>query len=203
MQRPKFGACLVMLLGVGSTGPLDAQGPIIDWIHRLSGPGIGRLGFAIPLKENFPTFERPQPGLDESSDSVKSRGSRLMLTPMVGTKVSAREGSDADTASIWMGTVQLTLDAPFFKIGNGVEVRGVIGAAGHVWWGSFDTFVNFSFPAQLVLRVPSVKGLTIGTGFDIFWFPDDAFQPLDVNVQTDGFEGAWVLVFGFDELFRF
>jgi hypothetical protein len=94
---------------------------------------------------------------------------------------------------IW--SAQGTLDAPLLTFSPRTDLVAVMGVAGHVFSGDdFDSFVTGSFPAQLALRIrPGSSTVKLGGGFNVFWFPDDAFDPLDVGVDTEGFEGAFGL----------
>jgi len=179
-------ACAVVLLSGASAAPLHGQwGMVLDWINKLSGPGFVRVGPHYAFG----------PGLAGTESSLR-------LTALAGWKVSAEEGSDAEDAGMGMYTLQATLEAPLAGGSRrSAQLIGVIGFAGHVFTGGdFDNFSSFSFPAQIVVRVPlgGSAAVRLGTGFNIFWFPDDAFEPLVVDVATEGFEGAWGATVGFE-----
>lgn len=174
--RAALLACFTLL---AATGGAQAQlGPVLDWISELSGPGFTRVG----LMYSFPL------GGDNSATEVSLAG-------MGGWKVSSPEGSDAVDRSMQIWSFQGTLDAPLLRFSRDVHLLAVLGFAGHVFSGDdFDSFVTGSFPAQVALRIrPGSSSFKLGAGFNIFWFPDDAFAPLDVGVDTAGFEGAFGL----------
>lgn len=178
--------CAVALSSGIFAAPVQGQwGMVLDWINKLSGPGFVRVGAHYALGEGL-----------AGSDA------RLRLTGLAGWKVSAEEGSDAEDRSMQMYSLQATLEAPLLGGSpRAAQLLGVLGVAGHVFSGEdFDSFTNFSFPAQVVLRIPfsGSAALRLGTGFNVFWFPDDAFEPLVVDVATEGFEGAWGATAGFE-----
>lgn len=179
-------AFLVTILGGATAAPAQAQwGLVLDWINKLSGPGFVRIGAHYGF----------EPGLAGTE-------TRVRVTGMGGWKVSAEEGSDAEDRGMQMYTLQATLETPL--VGGSrrsAQLLGVLGVAGHVFSGDdFDSFANFSFPAQVVLRIPvgGRAAVRLGTGFNVFWFPDDAFDPLVVDVATEGFDGAWGATAGFE-----
>ena len=178
--------CAVVLLSGVSAAPVQGQwGMVLDWINKLSGPGFVRVGAHYAF-----------------GDGLAGTDARLRLTALGGWKVSAEEGSDAEDRSLQMYSLQATLEAPLLGGSRrSAQLLGVLGVAGHVFSGDdFDSFTNFSFPAQVVLRVPfgGSAALRLGTGFNVFWFPEDAFEPLVVDVATEGFEGAWGATAGFE-----
>lgn len=179
-------ACAVVILGAASAAPVQGQwGMVLDWINKLSGPGFVRVGAHYAFG----------PGLAGSEAKVR-------LTGLGGWKVSEEEGSDAEGRGMRMYSLQATLEAPLVGgSSRSAQILGVVGVAGHVFSGDdFDGFTNFSFPAQVVLRVPfgGSAAVRLGTGFNVFWFPEDAFDPLEVDVATEGFEGAWGATVGFE-----
>ncbi len=178
-------AVAALLMSGAGAAPVHAQwGMVLDWINKLSGPGFVRAGPQFALAH----------GLADNEGTLR-------VAAMGGWKVSAEEGSDADGTGMGLFSLQATLEAPLAKLSPSVEVLGVIGIAGHLFTGGdFDNFTTFSFPAQAVLRIGVGRraALRLGTGFNVFWFPDDAFQPLVVDVSTEGFEGAWGLTAGFE-----
>ena len=124
---------------------------------------------------------------------------------MYGPRVSDGDDGAAEHRDIDMWSVQVTIETPLLGSGfkKDVNLMAVVGIAMHRFGGgAIDGFVNGSFPAQVVLRVPfgSVKqhSLRVGTGFNVFWFPEDAFDPLGASIETAGFEGAWGGTIGFD-----
>lgn len=174
--RAPLLACLML---VASTGAAEAQlGPILDWLSELSGPGFTRVG----LVHSF--------GLRGDNSATE-----LSFAAMGGWKVHSPEGTDAVDRDMQLWSLQGTLDAPLLTFSDQVHLLAVLGIAGHVFSGDdFDSFVTGSFPAQLALRIsPGSSSIRIGAGFNVFWFPDDAFDPLDVGVDTEGFEGAFGL----------
>lgn len=176
----------VALLSAMSATPAQGQwGAVLDWINKLSGPGFVRVGAHYAF-----------------GDGLAGTDTRIRLTGLAGWKVSAEEGSDAEDRSMQMYSLQATLETPLLGGSRrSAQLLGVLGVAGHVFAGDdFDSFTNFSFPAQVVLRIPfgGSAALRLGTGFNVFWFPDDAFEPLVVDVDTESFEGAWGATAGFE-----
>lgn len=151
----------------------EAQiGPIIDWISKLSGPGVVRFG----AEASFPV------GGGDRAPSIGIAG-------MYGVKASDADGFDvADGLSMF--TFQGTIDYPVVLISPSVAILAIGGVAGHSISGdAYDTFGAFSFPLMAAVRIETgtVGALRIGGGVNVFKFPDDAFLPLDVGVEP----GAW------------
>lgn len=167
------------MLFAGAGGAEAQLGAVLDWISEMSGPGFTRVGLMYSL---------PLQGENSATD--------LSFAAMGGWKVHSPEGTDAVDRSMQLWSLQGTLDAPLLRFSDETHLLAVMGVAGHVFSGDdFDSFVTGSFPAQLALRIrPGSSSLfKVGAGFNVFWFPDDAFDPLDVGVDTEGFEGAFGL----------
>ena len=186
MKYWKRISLLVLLLQTGGVGGLDAQ--FLDWIHKMTGPGFARLGI--------------QQGVD-INDSANVDA--VNFAALYGWRVSDGDGGAAAGTDINMQTLQATLEAPILGSGlkTNVNLLGVFGIALHRFGGGdIDGFFTGSFPAQVVLRFPlgstGRNSFRLGTGFNIFWYPDDAFGPLALGVETDGFEAAWGGTVGFD-----
>ncbi|MDX1578271.1 MAG: hypothetical protein R3266_07290 [Gemmatimonadota bacterium] len=182
--RTPILACVMLLTGAAGT---EAQlGPVLDWISEMSGPGYTRVG----LQQSF--------GLRGDNAATD-----ISVAAMYGWKVHSPEGTDAVDRDMRLWSVQGTVDAPLIRFSRDVHLLAVVGIAGHVFSGDdFDSFVTGSFPTQVALRIrPGSSSFKLGAGFNVFWFPDDAFDPLDVGVQEEGFEGAFGLWASYQFLF--
>jgi len=153
----------------------DAQmGPIIDWITKLSGPGVIRFGPQYTLALG-----------DRSTPEVSFAG-------LVGFK--SRDGDAPDgSADLNMLSGQATLDLPVIRLSPTVHLLAIGGVAGHLFLGDdFDDFTTFSFPLQGAVRVRTrAVTLRLGLGINVFRFPGDAFSPLDVGVDRSSWEAAF------------
>ncbi|MDX1396680.1 MAG: hypothetical protein R3195_20030 [Gemmatimonadota bacterium] len=166
------------LLLAGGVAPAAAQvGPIIDWISKLSGPGVGRFG----LEATFPFGDTPR------SLAVSPSG---MYGANVGT-----DGDGPDTADglgAWSG--QATLDIPtiVFSPTLAILIRPGVGYSSFSG-DNFETFGAFSIPLLATLRVGSgARGsFRIGFGWNFFSFPDDTFDPIEVGTEPGTWEGSF------------
>lgn len=161
-----------LMLGFGAQNA-DAQiGAILDWVIRLSGPGVARVGlqYVAPL------------GGGEYAPEVSFAGT-------YGFKVADGDGPDGD-ASLAMWSAQGTLGQPVKVFSSGVAIIASGGVAIHAFSGDdFDSFTAFSIPLQAIVRIPAGNSLSfrLGGGVNVFRFSDDAFDPLDIGVD----QGAW------------
>lgn len=183
MRRiPRFAILVTVLLAGGAQGTSAQVGAILDWISRLSGPGIVRGGveWAIPV----------------TADEAVS------ITPavMVGGKVRDGDGPDGD-ASLTMYSGQLTADVVLAGRAGPTAFLVSAGVAGHRFTGSdFDNFNAFSVPAFVMLRQSlGARGhqIRLGVGMNVFRFGDTAFDPIDVGVE----QGKWEASFGINMAF--
>jgi hypothetical protein len=170
---------LVALLMLGGTQGAEAQiGGILDWISRLSGPGVlrGGIQYAIPV----------------TNDGT------LTISPAVMAGGKVRDGDGVDgSASLAMYTGQITVDVAVLGRGKPTSLMISSGAAGHWFSGSaFDNFGSFSIPAFAIIRhvfSPGGNQIRFGTGFNFFRFGSTAFDPIDVGVKKEEWEGAFGL----------
>jgi hypothetical protein len=183
MRRRRQLPILLALLMAAGTQVAEAQvGGILDWISRLSGPGILRAGvqYAIPVTDD---------GTVTISPAI-----------MAGGKVRDGDGADG-SASLAMYTGQVTVDVALLGRGKPTSLMISSGVAGHRFSGSaFEDFGSFSLPAFAIIRhefSPGGHQVRFGTGFNFFRFGSAAFDPIDVGVKKDEWEGAFGLNLAF------
>ena len=181
-----FVATFLCLTGVGKA---EAQlGPIMDWIHKLSGPGILQGG----LTYSAPVWTSP-------ADRVDPVVARIRFSLMVGSAIDKSEEVAPPGGDIFLVTGQVMIE---FDLAGGVVSPG-LGVSGHVFFGDVDTFVKASIPLRLLVRplrnTLFLKGLMIAPSLHYFfkWDADD-FQPLTVQVSRDSGEVAWGLLVGYE-----
>lgn len=164
------------LLGAATPAPATAQlRAILDWIGSLSGPGLVRAGIGVGL-------------VDVGDDS------RITLTPLISVHVDDRGNEDSDAADISVLSLRAELESRLFGEPGSAQLRSSFGVAVHRWTGEFESFASPSFPMLLVLHIPARDwAFEVGTGFNVFSFPDDAFAPFDTGVATEGFDAGWTL----------
>jgi hypothetical protein len=189
MQRRAILSALVVLLALDA--PEEAQGQwgaVLDWINGLSGPRVGRIG---PEWALAPIDER----------------NRVNLSALYGFHVGDRGNPDSEAADISTFSFQSTLESTLIGEGGAAELMSRIGFEVHRFSGEFDSFWAPSFPVLVALRMPIDRwAIELGTGFNIFKFPEDAFSPFDVGVAREGFDAGWtlraVVEYGSYSLFR-
>lgn len=173
MTRLPCSLMLVGLLMLGGARGLPAQdlGPILDWIHKLSGPpfvGAGLTGSITVGQE--PRF-------------------LLRLTGVYRTSVSESDAVDPDDANITMITLQPTVELPLETI----PFDFGIGVALHRFGGDADGFWHYSVPVLVQWRPRNASRLIPRIGLALHVFPEfDAtdFAPLTVDVSRDGAEAV-------------
>lgn len=165
-----------LLLSLALPAPAEAQvKEIIEWINGLSGPGLVRTGPEISLV-----------ALDDRN--------HIALAALIALVVDDRGNPATDDADIGAFGVKGILESTLLGEGGPVELRSRLGVEIHRFWGEFDSFWAPSFPATASLHFPLNRwALRVGTGFNIFDFPDDAFAPFDTGVATEGFDAGWML----------
>lgn len=175
-----FVATFLCLSGVGRA---EAQrGSILDWIYKLSGPGIMQAGL---------TYSGPLTGLHKVV--------HLRVSGMIGLAIDKSEEVAAPGGDIFLATGEVILE---LGLAGGVVSPG-LGVSGHLFVGDIDTFLKPSFPFRVMLRplksTRVLKGLLIAPSLHYFpkWSIDD-FQPLSVQVSRDGGEVAWGLLLGYE-----
>jgi len=170
-----FFALAVTALGA----PTEAQGQwgvVLDWVNKLSGPGLVRVGPEIAVAH-----------LDEDRN-------RVNLAPLFTIAVDDHGNADTDAADISAFGIQATLESMLIGQAGGPELRSKLGFEMHRFSGEFDSFWAPSFPMLVSVHVPVGSwAFEIGTGFNVFKFPDDAFSPHVVGVDTSGFDAGWTL----------
>jgi len=175
-RRPTLiGAVALLALGA----PSEAQGQwgvVLEWINKLSGPGLVRVGPELAIAH-----------LDEDRN-------RVNVAPLFAIAVDDYDNPDTEAADITAFGIQATLESMLIGQVGGVELRSRIGFEVHNFSGEFDSFWAPSFPMLLTLHFPAGSwAVELGTGFNIFKFPDDAFGPYDVGVDRSGFDAGWTL----------
>ena len=174
-SRRFLPALTLLLLGASASGAEAQLGPILDWITKMSGPGVARIG----LQYSAPLSDGP-------------RALELSPAAMFGFKVSDGDGTDGDSG-LGMLSGQVTLDVPVVLFSPEVALLAIGGLGGHVFMGDdFDNFSTISFPAMLGLRWRPAASWTfrIAGGVNVFRFGSDAFAPLDIGVPLDSCEAA-------------
>ena len=179
-----FVATFLCLSGVERA---EAQlGAILDWIHKLSGPGIMQAG----LTYSAPVGTSP-------TDRVVAR---MRFSGMLGSAIDKSEEVAPPGGDIFLATGQVILE---LDIAGGVVSPGV-GVMAHVFFGDVDTFVKPAIiPARLLIRPfrkkSVLRGLTIGPSAYYYpkWGADD-FQPLTVDVPRRSGELTWGLLLSYE-----
>lgn len=196
-----FVATFLCLSGVGRA---EAQlGPILDWIYKLSGPGIMQAG----LTGSFPVWTSTAVAesnrgqfLDFQVDPVNPVVARLRLSGMFGSAIDKSEAVAPPGGDIFLVTGQVILE---LDLAGGVVTTGV-GVMAHVFFGDVDTFVKPAIiPARLLIRPfrkkSVLKGLTFGPSAYYYpkWSADD-FEPLTVVVSETSGEWTWGLLLSYE-----
>ncbi len=179
-----FVATFLCLSGVGRA---EAQlGPILDWIHKLSGPGIMQAG----LTGSFPVWTSPTNGVV----------ARMRFSGMLGSAIDKSEEVAPPGGDIFLVTGQVILE---LDLAGGVVSTGV-GVMAHVFFGDVDTFVKPAIiPARLLIRPfrkkRVLRGLTFGPSAYYYpkWSADD-FEPLTVVVSETSGEWTWGLLLSYE-----
>jgi len=172
-------ACLV------NVQPGAAQGAVVDWIHRLSGPSM--LGPAVSYYSN-----------------LVEDGLRFRVTGAYRVPVAAYDKIDL-SHSLNMASLQPGLEIPIrelFEINAGLAFHR-FGGTGH------DPVLHWSVPVYAQLRIPA-NNMFFRFGLGGHYFPsfdEDDFvgegetRP-GVQVRTDGGEFSWALIMGIDVIWR-
>lgn len=180
-----FVATFLCLSGVGRA---EAQmGPILDWIHKLSGPGILQGGLTYSV------------GLTSPAERVSPVVARLRFSLMGGSAIDKSEEVAPPGGDILLATGQVMFE---LDLAGGLVSPG-LGVSGHVFFGDVDTFVKASIPLRVLVRPLRkqrvLRGLMIAPSLHYFfeWDADD-FQPLTVQVSRDGGEVSFGLLLGYE-----
>ncbi len=126
--RHLFLAMLLCFTGVGQAEAQRRFGPMLDWIYKLSGPGIMQGGFTASL-----------PVWTSSADAAPNRGqfrafqagpvnpvvARLRFSGMIGSAVDKSEEVTPPGGSILVatGVAMLELDLAGGAVSTGAGVR--------------------------------------------------------------------------------
>lgn len=172
---------IVWLAGLGLvcvTGKLSAQvGAILDWLHKLSGPGFVGLGLT---------------GAYETKGQAQIR---LRLTGVFRTSVSESGEVTPPDANITMLTFQPAVEFPLQQIPFDFGV----GIALHYFGGDADEFWHYSVPIYAQFRPRNQNRVipVVGLGIQVFpKFDATDFAPLTVNVSRDDAEAVLQLFMG-------
>lgn len=187
MRRATYLSILTAVLIFAVPGSAAAQGPILDWIIKMSGPGFLRIGYQQ-------TWEGRGAGLAAAGagGAVGAPGPTFNIAVLGGPKVYSPEGTDAEGTDAYLVSLQGTVDLPVVQDGAW-SLGGSFGLSGHVFGGDFDSFVTGSIPVQLYYarRTGGSDIFRFGLGLHLFHFPEDAFTDgatqLDMGV-ADGVE---------------
>lgn len=182
-------AMLLCLTGVGKAEAQGWLGPMLDWIYKLSGPGIMQAG----LTGSFPVWTSP-------ADRVNPAVARIRFSGMFGSAIDKSEEVAPPGGSILVATGQVLLE---LDLAGGVVSTGV-GVMAHAFFGDVDGFVKPAIiPARLMIRPfrkkRVLRGLTIGASAYYYpkWAVDD-FLPLTVDVSRDSGEWTWGLLLSYE-----
>lgn len=187
MKRSICSLVFATLLCLAGARSADAQlGPILDWIHKLSGPGVMQAG----LTYSAPLWTSP----------TGQVAARLRFSGMFGAAIDKSEEVLPPGGDIFLGTGRVIFE---LDLAGGVVSPGA-GVMAHVFFGDVDTFVKPAFiPARLLLhplkKQPVLNGLTLG--FNLYYYPKwgiDDFQPLVVMVERNSGEVTWGLLLAYE-----
>jgi len=180
MKRQITVTILLALTTLSAPSEVHGQwGAVLDWINGLSGPRLVRVGPELAVAH-----------LDEDRN-------RVNLAALFAVAVDDRGNPDTDAADISAFGIQATLESTLIGEAGAPELRSRLGFELHRFAGEFDSFWAPSFPLLVSLYVPlDGWALKVGTGFNVFSFPDDAFSPYDVGVETSGFDAGWTVQVG-------
>jgi hypothetical protein len=177
--RHLFLTMLLCLTGVGQAEAQRRLGPILDWIYKLSGPGIMQAG----LTASLPVWTSP-------AVRVNPAVARVRFSGMLGSAIDKSEEVAPPGGSILVATglVMMELD-----LAGGVVSTGM-GVMAHAFFGDVDGFVKPAFiPARLMIRpFGKLRGLVVGAS--VYYYPKwgtDDFLPLTVEVSRDSGEWTW------------
>ena len=177
----RISTTLALALLFGAAGPSQASGQIraiLDWINSLSGPGLVRVGAGVGLVQ-----------IDDAN--------LVTVTPLMSVHVDDRGNPDTEAADLFNVSARAALESTLFGDPGSTQLRSSFGVALHRWSGEFETFWSPSFPIMVSLHVPMQDwAFQLGTGFNVFSFPEDAFAPFDTGVETEGFDAGWTLQLG-------
>lgn len=178
MKKFVYCSVVIALIGLSGAPPLEAQGVrgVMDWIMKMSGPGLRGYGASLWLpidleaRETSPRFRASIAWRDSGSsdDAVSPAGSQINITT-------------------YQGTVEFPLGAPV----HWLEVGVGIGIARHEFGGDADLFTKVSMPFYAYGAIPIIGDwLDLVGELGVHYFrPFDStdFAPLTVDVATDGF----------------
>ena len=182
MNKILRGATLAAVLSVTTvqTGQAQGIGPLLDWIHKLSGPQLWGGGLSVytpvtPSKEN----------------SVRFR-----ISGIYRTSYDETEEIDPDDASVQMITLRPVFEIPLgslpFDLGAGFALHRFQG-------DDFQSFWHWSVPLQAQFRTGGLAHFRLGVSVDIYpRFDANDFAPLVVNVSTEKAEAVLGLFVGLD-----
>lgn len=168
-----------LLLALSVPASAEAQiGPFLEWINSLTGPGMVRVGPEVTVVR-----------FDERS--------RVTLGALFAVHVDDRDNADTDAADIENFGFPLVYERTLTGGARSTGLRARLGVELHRFSGNFDSFWTWSVPVLASVHVPAGGwAFRVGTGAQIFHFPDDAFLPWDVGVKRDGFEAGWIVQVG-------
>jgi hypothetical protein len=145
-------------------------------------------------------------GFDQGAAPMRlntRRMAQLRVAALVGAAVDDRGAVTPENSKIYMATLQPSVSIPVARIlgrlvdvGVGVAVHGFYTIEPDSAGGEDDIFVHGSIP--LVLQTPINVGRDWVIDFGLIGrvfppFPNSAFEPVDVNVETSSWELTWGL----------
>lgn len=180
--------CTLLVLASGFTGPGPAEGQIIDWIHRLSGPSMLGVGLSYSA------------GIFEVSD----RKAHFRMDGVIRLPVGFKESTILPGHSLTMFSLQPNLEIP---VGS-ERFEVAAGLAGH-WFGGkgHDSVIHWSIPVFGQFRTLFWdRSLRLGLGahyfpkFEIgdFMGTGSDSETQGVRVKTEKGEISFAMTLGFD-----
>ena len=185
MKKLVFPWTLLLAVSLATVQPASAQGGVIDWIHRLSGPSM--LG----------------PALSYQKELIED-GLRFRLTAAYRVPVGAYDKIEFNH-SLNMVSLQPAIEIPIrepFEINAGLAFHR-FGGSGH------DPVFHWSIPVYGQLRV-ATEDLMFRFGLGGHYFPTFSEEDFrgegettpGVHVNSDGGEFSLALYLGVDWSWR-
>jgi hypothetical protein len=180
-MKHRLVVAVILLNGLIAV-PARGQGPLIDWIHKMSGPGFISVGWNFPI-----------------SSGILSEDTKFFLAPYVGISTKSRDQSGAKDDNIIIITADGGLEWMPLRFSGGSTRLGLsLGLGVHAFLGDVDTFGDVSIPGQVILQLPLGNGLRVASGVRMFMpLPETAFDPLKIDVSSESPEFSWTVTLGY------
>ncbi|MCH7563730.1 MAG: hypothetical protein IH968_07890 [Gemmatimonadetes bacterium] len=193
MKKLVYCTVVIALIGLTGAHSLEAQGVrgVMDWIMKMSGPGLRGWGVSVwlPVGEAAGEPAGEPPARLRGSIAWRDSGSSDDAVSPAGSQINI---------TTYQATLEFPLRAPvdWLKVGVGV------GIARHDFGGDADEFTKMSLPFYAYFGIPITPWLdgVLELGAHYFMpFDFTDFAPLTVDVARDGFgELAPWIVLGLD-----